>query len=326
MPDHIPDGFTSRPPLMDEVVAVTDLVNARHIFDIGMADESVERMRMFWEEDIRDLSRDNLVVFAPEGRLAAYADFGEWEPYDTCEFTFAVHPDFRDAGLEEPLFDWAEARARESVIKAAPDARVLLETGTWATSTFDAERLKRRGFQLQREWSRMQIDMDAPPPAPVWPPGISVRTLDLASEVEAVHQAWEDAQRDEWGFSSLTPEEWRYYLVDKEANFDPTLWFLAIDDAKGEIVGYVLGRLERPGYPESAQVRYVGVRRPYRRRGIARALLLHAFAEFWQRGKSKVGLAVDSISPTGADRLYAEVGMHEVQRAHIYEKVLRDAG
>lgn len=107
-----PSGFIARPPVLDEVTAVTELVNARHIHDIGARDESVTRMRMFWEEEIRDLTQDNLLVVAPDGRLAAYADIGEWEPYEVSELAFSVHPDFLDAGLEEPIFDWAETRAQ----------------------------------------------------------------------------------------------------------------------------------------------------------------------------------------------------------------------
>jgi ribosomal protein S18 acetylase RimI-like enzyme len=286
-------------------------------------------MRMYWEADGHDLSRDNLVVVAQDGRLAAYADFETWDPFDVSELFYAVHPDYIDAGLEEPILDWGDARARESAQQAAPDRQVKLEMSVWATNVRDAERLVERGFRFQRAWNRMRIDMDAnvPLPKPTVPAGIIFRTLDLDLEgdVEAVHQAWEDAQRDEWGFSSLTAQEWNYYLVERELDFDPTLWFLAIDDANQEIVGYVLGRWERPGESDVGQVRYLGVRRPWRRRGIAQALLLQAFGEFQRRGRLAVSLSVDSVSPTGAHLLYERVGMRTERRSHVYEKVVRDA-
>ena len=63
------------------------------------------------------------------------------------------------------------------------------------------------------------------------------------------------------------------------------------------------------------------MRRPWRRRGLGRALLLHAFAEFRERGLPRAGLSVDSASPTGAHRLYEQVGMHLGPRYDIYEKV-----
>jgi len=312
---------------MDELEAVTDLINARHVHDIGVGDESVARMRMYWTEEARDLARNNLLVVATDGRMAAYADFGDWEPFTTSVFIFAVHPDFIGADLEEPLFDWAELRARESMARAASGERVTLKTVFWAENTNDAERLRQRGFMMQRDWHRMMIDMTEPPAAPVWPDGIAVRTLNLESptDIERVQLAWEEAQRDEWGFTSLTAEDWQRSLVDYEVSFDPSLWFLAIDTVTDDIIGYVLCRWERPGNPEHGNVRYVAVRPAHRRRGIARALLLHTFGEFFRRGKTRVDLAADAISPTGADKLYANIGMSPFKRSHIYEKVLGDA-
>jgi ribosomal protein S18 acetylase RimI-like enzyme len=53
----------------------------------------------------------------------------------------------------------------------------------------------------------------------------------------------------------------------------------------------------------------VSVRRPWRRRGVGRALLLHAFRELHARGAERVGLGVDAQNPSGATRLYESVGM-----------------
>ena len=69
----------------------------------------------------------------------------------------------------------------------------------------------------------------------------------------------------------------------------------------------------------------LGVRRPWRRRGVARALLLRAFGQFYDRGERRVALAVDSESPTGATRLYERVGMRVAWKIVAYEKEL-DAG
>ena len=64
------------------------------------------------------------------------------------------------------------------------------------------------------------------------------------------------------------------------------------------------------------------VRPPWRRRGIARALLLHAFAAFRERGKLQVGLGVDAENTSGAVALYEGVGMRVERRNDTYEKVL----
>jgi mycothiol synthase len=69
----------------------------------------------------------------------------------------------------------------------------------------------------------------------------------------------------------------------------------------------------------------VGVRRPWRRRGIAEALLLQSFHLFYERGFQQVGLGVDSASLTGATRLYEKAGMQVISsESHLPVKVLRD--
>ena len=64
------------------------------------------------------------------------------------------------------------------------------------------------------------------------------------------------------------------------------------------------------------------MRKPWRGRGIGRALLLHAFGEFHRRGDVHVGLGVDAENPTGATRLYESVGMRVTKEDVIFEKDL----
>jgi ribosomal protein S18 acetylase RimI-like enzyme len=77
-----------------------------------------------------------------------------------------------------------------------------------------------------------------------------------------------------------------------------------------------------PGDGELGWIGVLGVRRSARTRGIGRALLLHAFAEFRDRGMTRAGLGVDAESLTGANKLYEQVGMCVSARFDIYEKVM----
>jgi mycothiol synthase len=67
----------------------------------------------------------------------------------------------------------------------------------------------------------------------------------------------------------------------------------------------------------------VGVRRAWRKRGLAQALLRQCFAEYQRRGYQRVELGVDSDSPTNAVALYERAGMHVHQRVLYYRKTLR---
>ena len=75
--------------------------------------------------------------------------------------------------------------------------------------------------------------------------------------------------------------------------------------------------------PQMGWVSTLGVRRPWRRRGVALALLHHSFGEFYRRGQQRVGLGVDAESITGATRLYEKAGMYVQRRYNTYHKELR---
>ncbi len=320
----LPHGLVSRPPEMEDADAVTGVINRQALHDAGVADTTVERTLTWWQEPTRDLARDSLVVATGAGQIVASIDFSEYDPFDENEFDLAVDPAWRGRGIEEFLVDWAETRARESIAKAPDGLKVTLETRVWAANTTDQERLRQLGYAPVRYWDRMEITLDTPPRSPDPVVGINVRTA-RTEEIDAVHDAWEDAQQDEFGSLSLTDEQFRYYFVDSEPDFDPSLWFLAVDDASDQIVGYVLGRLERPGDPDCGHIRYVAVRRAWRRRGIASVLLAWSFRDFYERGKRRISLAVDSESPTGAHLLYERAGMRPVQRSVAMMTTLRPA-
>ena len=88
----------------------------------------------------------------------------------------------------------------------------------------------------------------------------------------------------------------------------------------------------RPGFasasPSSARTRglawisVLGVRRPWRRKGVGLALLLHAFGDLYRRGFPAVGLSVHGENPTGAPRLYERAGMTVSRRYDHYARHL----
>lgn len=126
---------------------------------------------------------------------------------------------------------------------------------------------------------------------------------------------------DSWGFAPLTFDEWAPSRIWRE-DFDPSWWFLAIDEQTGEIAGVALGNL-RGEAQEVGWVRALGVRPPYRKHGLGMALLTHAFGKFYERGFRTVGLGVDTQNVSGATRLYERAGMRPKTRFDRVEKVLR---
>jgi ribosomal protein S18 acetylase RimI-like enzyme len=168
----------------------------------------------------------------------------------------------------------------------------------------------------------MEIELDDPPAEPAWPDGIQVRRFGDDLEARAVMEAVNDTFADTWDFVPDTYEEWSHFWFESET-YDPELWILAT--AGGELAGVSLCRAHHAGDPGLGWVSSLGVRRPWRRQGLGRALLLESFRAFHGRGLRRVGLGVDAENPTGATRLYESAGMRVAMRWVVYEKELRAA-
>ncbi|MGH2479754.1 MAG: GNAT family N-acetyltransferase, partial [Ktedonobacteraceae bacterium] len=112
-------------------------------------------------------------------------------------------------------------------------------------------------------------------------------------------------------------EDWYQRSITNAEKFDPSLWFVAV--VGDEIAGISLCDY----YLDDGLVGTLGVRRPWRRKGLGLALLYHSFGEFYRRGTHTITLGVDSQSLTGATRLYERAGMHILLSYDAYEKELR---
>jgi ribosomal protein S18 acetylase RimI-like enzyme len=88
--------------------------------------------------------------------------------------------------------------------------------------------------------------------------------------------------------------------VSRNAEFDPALC-LAVFDAAGEIAA--LAHCWSGGF-----LREIAVARTQRRRGLARALLLHLIALLRQRGLVTLRLKVEQGNRHGAEALYRSLG------------------
>jgi ribosomal protein S18 acetylase RimI-like enzyme len=184
--------------------------------------------------------------------------------------------------------------------------------------------LLQQGYQVVRYAFRMIIEMDAPPPEPVIPEGIAIRPFVREKQMRSLFEAVREAFKDHWGYVESPFEEdlkeWVHW-IDNDPDHDPSLWFLALQG--DEVVGMSLCRLKVAEDPGMGYVDTLGVRRPWRRRGVALALLHHSFGELYRRGQGKVGLDVDAQSLTGATRVYEKAGMRVQRQATTYEKELR---
>jgi mycothiol synthase len=297
-----------RAPTPADAGVIAELCNAltRNLYSDGDADESAVA---HW------FQYPNLAMFLAErdGRPLGYADVNREASGEHVAIDIRVHPESRGSGVAEALLAAAEDWAREH---AEPGA--LARAWVPERDSETQELLGRRGYKIIRHSLNMEIELTEQPEFPEWPSGVAVRTFDRARDEEAVYECLEETFSDHWDHRPTPIEEWRAFAFDER--HDPTLWWLA--DENRQLAGVCLNAWHFSGDPGFGWVGSLGVRRPWRRRGLGLALLLHSFLDFKRRGATRVGLGVDAENLTGAVRLYERAGMRPVRRYDTYERKL----
>ena len=153
------------------------------------------------------------------------------------------------------------------------------------------------------------------------PPGLELRPV---SE-EQMRQLWDadiEAFRDHWGGFDESEESYRKWVGDPK--FDPSLFVIAWDG--DEIAGGVINEINenenRAHNRRRGWLRRVFVRRPWRRRGLGKAVVLRSLQILRERGMEGAGLGVDADNPNGAVALYRQCGFDVELSSTAYRKPL----
>jgi len=295
--------MTLREPVPADAAALAALLNAQSLALYGTADLSAESMRSWF-----GLPDIEMRVVEDGHGLEAYADFVPTDGTDWAWIDLREHPERPGSGAA--LLDHFEGRAGELGRTAV---RTIVRDRDAATRGL----VESRGYRPIRSSFEMEIEL-GDEPAATFPDGIAVRAMRTGEEHD-VYLATNEAFADHWGFHPSPFESWREWNLERDGS-RPDLWWLAMDG--GEIAGVCLNRMSDDGDPAHGYVHILGVRPPWRRRGLGEALLRYSFRDFRERGCTRVTLDVDGENTTGAVRLYERVGMHVRRRSDTYEKRL----
>ena len=301
--------MTLRPPRDDDFDAMLELMNAHQLAAFGEADATAEDLRLWLttpyvvaENDIRVLERDE--------RLIGYADVDatrDEPPLWWCDVK--VDPDADANEVVPTLVSWLEERAERGRLRVWTSESDRRITGAYAAL----------GFEPARHSYRMEIELTDEARVPSWPEGIDVRAV-RDGEHQLVYDTVVEVWRDTSDPIDETFDEWAHWTIRSES-FDPELWLLAF--AGDELAGFSLCKQSSTD-PNAGYVATLGVRRPWRRRGLGEALLLYSFNAFRERGWSRGTLGVDASSPTGATRLYERAGMRVYRDTLFLERAVRE--
>jgi mycothiol synthase len=226
-----------------------------------------------------------------------------------------------DLGVSFPIAPAAHSQVVPTLVDLvehrAEDVHLArLQVAVLAPDPPVAELLTARGYQEVRQFFDMAIELDQPPPPIVLPDGFSLRVA-TPEDGRAFHEAISEAFEDHWEHHHVPFDEW-WPSRTADPEFDISWWFTV---REGD--GTVAAIRNVPNRNGGVYVASLGVRRLWRGRGLAKALLRHTFARSWESGFRRITLGVDASSPTGATALYRSIGMTTELQTAVWEKHLR---
>jgi mycothiol synthase len=285
---------------------------------------TVDQLQQFYDHmENCDLSRD-LFLVELDHRLIGYIRIG-WRDqpakrqYEPVVF---LDPAVVTATILGEACDIAERRMTEV---AAAHPRGPKVAGMNASEAMRAASLTDRGYTLVRTFYTMvRPTLDDLPDAPL-PEGLEIRDV-RREDMEQVYQAEIEAFRGHWGFAEHGVRE-RHDFFDDPVESDTSLWRVAWDgdQVAGMVRSYIHPEQNERLGVKRGWVEHISVGRPWRRRGLARALIAASFPLLRARGMTEGALGVDSENETGALRVYERCGFVVVSQSSDYSRTLEEA-
>ncbi|MGZ3641853.1 MAG: N-acetyltransferase family protein [Candidatus Limnocylindrales bacterium] len=271
-----------------------------------------------------DLARD---AFAVEiaGRLVGYGRTWWYVEHDgprIHDLICFLEPAWRRRGIGRAMLRTLEARVREiDGTLERTTARFLQSESEGSDPGRDALLLS-EGFEAVRYgYTMVRPDLEDQHDAPL-PEGLEIREV-RPEHLRAIWEADQEAFRDHWGMGPSTEADYQNFLTDPMTN-DSTLWRIAWDgdQVAGQVRSFINAEENRTYGRKRGWVESISVRRPWRHRGLARALIAASFPLLRARGLTEGALGVDTENPSGALRVYESMGFRPVSRETVYRKAL----
>jgi ribosomal protein S18 acetylase RimI-like enzyme len=230
-----------------------------------------------------------------------------------------LHPDWRSKGIGNAMFAAAELRAQNIAAGHPKETPKFLQVEPWESEKVLVSLLERRGYKPARFETHMLRDLAEPIPEAPMPAGFEVRPVQL-EEIRPIFDGSNEAFRDHWGIRDLNEDEYKMQMESPE--FQPELWKVAWDGSQmASVVHNFVDHKENKEYQRKrGYTEGICTRRPWRKLGLARSLLVQSMQMFKEMGMTETALSVDSENLSGAFRLYEGVGYHKVRQQIYYRK------
>jgi len=243
-----------------------------------------------------DTEQDGTVLFFPFGTLL---------------------PDFWGRGIASLMLQYAEEKCREMAAKMPAEVEKRYRVWKKKKAVEYINFLQANGYQIERYFNGMQRPINLPLDEHPLPPGLEIRPVEPDHYRKIWDANWE-AFKDHWGYTPPTEEMYQVSLTDRI--FQPHLWKVAWEG--DEVCGVV-----HNFYDEEENKMYnrnigfteeISVRRQWRGKGVAKALIAESIRMFREMGVDYTWLTVDSQNTSGAHRLYESMGYSIMEEEASY--------
>jgi ribosomal protein S18 acetylase RimI-like enzyme len=308
----------------EDYVPMTEVFNAAHQANGTDDTRTAEEMEKTYS-NLRNSDREKDVVLVEvDGKLVGYKRTEWWAELDGthvyAHFGF-LKPEWRGKGIGSALFRHSEERIREIAATQPGDFKRLIDISAFDSEKNLAEIAEREGYEPVRYGFEMvRPNLDNIPDAPM-PEGLEIRPVQ-PEHYRAIWEAEVEAFRDHWGMEETQEGDYERWL--EQTPFQPELWKVGWegDQVAGMVRNFVNEEFNARHNRKRAYTEYISVRRPWRRRGLARALIAESLRMLKEMGFEESALSVDAENPSGALELYKNMGFEVVRRQTSYRKEL----
>ena len=304
---------------------LSELMRAVAIADQDDEIPSADNLRIGWAARPNfEMGRD--VLFAEvDGQLVGEADgtLSIRDGYAVHHLWGRVHPEWRRRGIGRAMFRWNERRTRDRAATepqfAGPGAVIggfASEFEPGAQAIFESE-----GYEAFR-YAFTMIHRHVRDAEPIdMPDGLEIRPV-TPDRHRQIFDADDEAFADHFEHRPATEED--FIATFAQPDVDTSLWKVGWDgdQVAGGIVTTIWKEENEALGTNRAWLESVFTRRPWRRRGLARALIGATLVELRERGIDEAMLGVDAENPTGALALYEGLGFEVKVRTKRYRKPL----
>lgn len=299
-----------------------------HIANDAMAADEVldrltdEQLTLELRPDEKSDPAHDLIVAEVDGSPVGFAKV-EWidtnDGFREYRSWGEVDPSWRRRGVGTALFAWARNRIGD--VAAGHDVDRPRVAGSWGADTDVGAHVlyTQNGYQPARWFFHMTRDLAQPIADMPLPEGLEVRPV-TRGDAYRLFVADIEAFRDHWGGVDSSEAAFKRWL--EESTFDPSLHVVAFDG--DEIAGASINAI----YPDANErlgvkrgwLDSVFTRRPWRARGLARALVARSLSLLSERGMTEGILGVDANNETGAMGVYTDNGFVVREKFTAYRR------